>query len=145
LRHLVINDYLSIPFSEIAFRTSRSGGPGGQNVNKLESRVELLFDIDHSTVLSAEQKEKILAKLKNRVDSNGFLHIVSQASRSQWENKKHVLQEFVRLLRLSVEATKKRIATTPPRSTREFRLRKKKKLSAKKKQRRFEPIEQYYK
>lgn len=103
-----ITDTLVIPSSKISFRTSRSAGPGGQNVNKVESRVELLFDPERSAIFSSEQLSKIFEKLKKKIDSKGILHITSQSSRSQWENKEIALQEFVRLLRSSLKPEKKK-------------------------------------
>ena len=130
---IAITGTLQIPRSEVSFRTSRSGGPGGQNVNKVESRVELEFDVEHSSSLSFEQRTKILGKLKTRIDSDGILHLVSGVSRSQWENKQIVLVEFARLLAAALKPVKKRIPTRPSRGTKEKRLKKKKILSEKKK------------
>ncbi|MFZ1081736.1 MAG: alternative ribosome rescue aminoacyl-tRNA hydrolase ArfB [Candidatus Kryptoniota bacterium] len=124
-----------IPSSKISFRTSRSAGPGGQNVNKVESRVELLFDPERSAIFSSEQLSKIFEKLKKKIDSKGILHITSQSSRSQWENKEIALQEFVRLLRSSLKPEKKRIPTKPSKVTKEKRLKKKKVHSEKKQMR----------
>ncbi len=126
MEEIVITGSLAVPSSEINFRTSRSGGPGGQNVNKVESRVELLFDVEHSATLTEDQRRKILAKLKNKIDSNGVLHVTSQTSRSQWENKETAVQEFVRLLKLSLKTAKKRVPTRPSKTAKEKRLKKKK-------------------
>jgi len=131
-----ITSQLVIPFSEINFRTSRSGGPGGQNVNKVESRVELIFDVGNSQSISEFQREKILSSLKNKIDSNRILHLTSQKSRSQWGNKEIVLSEFVRLLKHAVKPAKKRIATRPSKSVVEKRIKEKKIISEKKKTRR---------
>ena len=128
-----ITETLSIPFSEIKFRTSRSGGPGGQNVNKVESRVELIFDLMNSPSLSGWQREKIFGRLKNKIDSDGILHLTSQVSRSQWENKELVLTDFARLLRAALKPAKKRIPTHPTKTAKEKRLKKKKILAEKKK------------
>ena len=135
-RELHITGTLTVPLSEINFRTSRSGGPGGQNVNKVESRVELLFDVERSTVFSDEQRERIFTKLKNKIDSEGILHITSQASRSQWENKEIALDEFARLLRSAIKPPKKRFFTKPSKTAKEKRLKKKKIHSEKKRLRR---------
>ena len=72
---------------EVWFRYSRSGGPGGQNVNKLETKVELLFDVMNSSVLSGEEKTRVVAAEKNRIGSDGVLRIVSNESRSQYSNR----------------------------------------------------------
>jgi ribosome-associated protein len=132
LNSIQVTQQLAIPLSEISFRSSRSGGPGGQNVNKVESRVELMFDINSSTSLSEQQRTKILTALKNKIDSNGILHLTSQKSRSQWENKETVLSEFARLLRIAIKPSKRRIRTRPSKAVKEKRLKEKKIVSRKK-------------
>ena len=133
---LRITAAVSVPIAELHFRTSRSSGPGGQNVNKLETRVELLFDIASSRSFSAEQRERILLNLASRIDGKGVLHISSQQSRSQWENKQRTLEKLVSLLRDALKVRKKRIKTAPTRSSNESRVQRKKTHSQKKKLRR---------
>lgn len=111
---------------EVQFKTSRSGGAGGQNVNKVSSKVELVFDIRSSFVLNDFQKEKLLSKLASRLDSEGLLHVVSQVSRSQPENKKIAADKLFKLLENGLKVTKKRIATKPKRGAKEARLSTKK-------------------
>ncbi|HEY9165196.1 MAG TPA: alternative ribosome rescue aminoacyl-tRNA hydrolase ArfB [Candidatus Kryptonia bacterium] len=130
-----INEAMSISLIELNYRTSRSGGPGGQNVNKLETRVELTFDVRNSPSLSESQREMIVERLGGRIDNAGILHVSSQASRSQWENKKAVLRKFVLLLRSALKPRKKRISTRPTRASNEKRLKKKKIASEKKRSR----------
>jgi ribosome-associated protein len=101
----------------------------------VESRVELLFDVERSAIFSHEQLAGIFLKLKNKIDSKGILHITSQSSRSQWENKEIALEEFVRLLKSSLKPTKKRISTKLSKVTKEKRLKKKKIHSEKKRMR----------
>ncbi len=132
---------LSIAGSEVRFRSSRSGGHGGQNVNKVESKVELIFDVKNSPSLSDDQRYRILSTLKSRIDSDGVLHLISQTSRSQWENKQIAVAEFVRLVSMAVRPRKKRIATGPTKTAIEERLRKKKITSRKKSMRRSRPEE----
>jgi ribosome-associated protein len=132
---VVISPGFSIPLSEIGFRSSRSGGPGGQNVNKVESRVELMFDVKRSGSLSSDRREKIAVVLSSRIDSNGILHLTSQKSRSQWQNKEYVLAEFCRLLKAAIKPSKKRVHTHPSKAVKEKRLKEKKKTSEKKKAR----------
>lgn len=130
---LDITASVRIPLSELRFRTSRSSGPGGQNVNKLETRVELLFDVAHSPALSNEQREHILLNLDSRIDGEGVLHISSQRSRSQWENKQGTIEKLVSLLREALKVRKKRVKTSPTRGSNETRVQRKKRHSQKKK------------
>lgn len=123
---------LRIPAGELRFRTSRSGGPGGQNVNKLETKVELLFDVLHSPSLTERQRETVLSNLKSNVDADGMLRIVSQDSRSQWKNKQDAIGKFVEVLRRAVKVRRKRIKTTPTRASKEERVRRKKHVAEKK-------------
>lgn len=130
---LYVTATVELPAAELRFRTSRSSGPGGQNVNKLETRVELLFDVAHSPSFNDEQRERILLSLASRIDGEGVLHISSQKSRSQWENKQGTIEKLVGLLREALKVRKKRIKTAPTRSSNETRVQRKKKHSQKKK------------
>ncbi len=127
---------VEIPIAELHFRTSRSGGPGGQNVNKLETRVELMFDVLRSPSLRSDQKQMILLALGSRIDSEGILHISSQKSRSQWENKQVVIEKLALLLRSALRVRKKRVKTAPTRGSKERRVQSKKKHGQKKQMRR---------
>ena len=104
-----INPNLDIPLGELWFKFARSGGKGGQNVNKVETKVELLFDVGNSTSLSNHQRDIILRNLKSQIDSNGLLHIVSQQSRSQWKNREDAVRKFIELLQKALKQKKKRI------------------------------------
>ena len=131
---------LTIPLTEISFKSSRSSGPGGQNVNKVESRIELTFDVRRSTFLTEAQRSQISGCLKNRIDKKGVLHLAAQKSRSQWENREIVLQEFMRLLKAAMRPRKTRIKSKPSQSVKETRLKEKRIVSEKKKSRsRFDP------
>lgn len=130
---LTIAPGVTIPFSELEFRTSRSGGPGGQNVNKVESKVELLFDLAGTSFLTHVQKSRISHRLGKKVDSAGVVHLYSQVSRSQLENRERVVEEFSRLLASALKPAKKRFKTRPSRASKEKRLRSKKIHSEKKK------------
>ena len=133
---LVITSRLSIPMSEIEFRTSRSSGPGGQNVNKLETRVELLFDVERSLSLTDEQRDLLFSRLKSNIDKEGVLRVVSQESRSQWKNKQEAIEKFVRILQLALRRQKKRTKTSPTLVSKEKRIQEKKRTGEKKKMRR---------
>ncbi len=130
--HAVIFPGGSIPLSELSFRTSRSGGPGGQNVNKVESKVELLFDVRESPSLTDSQRSRLISRLKSRIDSGGIFHLSSQVSRSQWENRERVISEFRRIVKLAMKPAKKRLRTRPSGASKEERLKSKKIRSEKK-------------
>jgi ribosome-associated protein len=121
-----ISHSLRIPLAELLFRTSRSGGPGGQNVNKLETRVELLFDVAHSPSIPENLRQRLLTNLHSRLDSTGVLRIVAQESRSQWKNKQFAITKLAALLKSALIVRKKRIATKPTKTARENRIRAKK-------------------
>ena len=118
---------LAIPESEITFTASRSGGPGGQNVNKVSSRVTLSFDVPASTALSEEQKLKITGRLATRITKDGVLRIVSQKTRSQDMNRNDALERFSDLLRGALTEQRSRIKTRVPSGAKERRIEEKRK------------------
>ena len=107
---------------EFVFQTSRSGGPGGQNVNKVSSKVELRFDVNNSDLLTDEEKQIVLIKLVNKINNLGELIIVSQAERSQLKNKEKVIDKFYLLLEKALTPRKKRMKTKPTKASVERRL-----------------------
>lgn len=118
--------------NELQFKTSRSQGPGGQHVNKVESRVDLIFDVMQSEILSDEQKQRLLFKLKNRISNDGLFRLQCDETRSQIKNKEIVIGRFITLIENALKPEKKRKKTTPSRAAREKRLSEKRKQSEKK-------------
>lgn len=132
-----ISSSLSIPQDELEFRFSRSGGPGGQHVNRSETRVELRFNVAESPSLSEPQRELIMARLAHLIDQGGVLHIASSESRSQHRNRRLVLARLGSLLQGALRPKKKRRPTRPSKAAVEKRLEGKRKQSDKKRSRRW--------
>jgi ribosome-associated protein len=118
---------------ELIFTASRSDGPGGQNVNKVNSRITLKFDVLRSEVLSSEEKEIIVRRLGSRLTKEGALILTAQETRSQLKNKEAVLLKLESLLASAFEKRKVRKATKPTKGSVQERIQRKKKLSEKKK------------
>lgn len=132
---LPISDTLSIPEQELIYSFARSGGPGGQNVNKVESKVILRFDVHNSPSLSDEQRWMIQQKLATRMTHEGILHLSCQTARSQLANRKAVTQMFASLLQEALEIEPDRIPTRPSRAARQRRITGKKLRGGVKRQR----------
>jgi ribosome-associated protein len=118
---------------EFVYSTSRSSGPGGQNINKVNTKVELRFCISCSTFLSEEEKELISLKLANRINSNGELILTAQSERTQLMNKKEVTEKFYLVISKALTIQKKRRATRPTLASVNKRIEVKKNLGIKKK------------
>ena len=130
-----------MPFSienllnEASFKAVRSGGKGGQNVNKVSTKVELTFDVSASNFLSEEQKEIILKKLSSKISDEGILRLTADSERSQFSNKEIVSEKFIALIQKALTPKKKRIKSKPSKASKEERLKLKKEKSEKKESR----------
>jgi len=134
---LYITSILEIPLAELRFKFNRSSGPGGQNVNKLNTRAELQYNFAQSAVLSALQRQRIAEKLSARVNSEGLLIVNSERFRTQGRNREDCLDKLSALLAEAIKPPPpKRRKTKPGRAARVRRLDGKKRHSEKKKSRR---------
>jgi len=124
-----VNDRLELPVEELSFSASRGGGPGGQHVNKVASRITLRFDVANSPSLSDDQRRTLLEKLSSRLTRDGVLLLSSHESRSQVANREEVVRRFAQLLREGLLRPKRRRPTRPTRGSRERRIESKKRRS----------------
>jgi ribosome-associated protein len=117
---------------ELQFKAVRSSGAGGQHVNKVSTKIELVFDVYNSKSLDDTEKEKVYLKLKNRLTKDYILLLQCDESRSQFKNKELAIKRFLKLLENALKEPKKRKATKPTKSAIEKRLKGKKKAAEKK-------------
>jgi ribosome-associated protein len=130
-----IADGLSLPDEEVSFATSRSGGPGGQNVNKLETRVTLRFDLAGSASLSEEQKARLRERLATRITRAGVLHVTAQKHRTQAANREAAQERFAELIREALREETPRRKTKVPRAAKRRRVDEKKRQGQRKQER----------
>jgi len=138
---LFVNSDLSIPRFELTFRATRAGGPGGQHVNTSSTRVELLWSLGRSRAVSDEQRGRLREKLAERLDAQGNVRVVASAFRSQLRNRQDAEERLAALIRRALTVPKSRKKTRPSRSAVESRLRTKRKVSEKKKERRLQDLD----
>jgi ribosome-associated protein len=126
---VTVNSELTIPRSELEYRATRSGGPGGQHVNTSSTRIELTWNVGTAQSLNEAQRARIMEKLATRIDGEGVLRLVSTGSRSQHQNKEEVTQRFGEVIEKALRIPKPRKRTKVPKGAKEERLREKKKRS----------------
>jgi ribosome-associated protein len=136
---LTINPSLSLPLAELEYRASRSGGPGGQHVNKASTRVEVVWDLAASPSLDDAQRFRLLERLATRLDSAGRLRLVSSSSRSQLQNREEVTERLRELVAAALVVPKARRRTKPSRQAKARRLETKRRRAALKRSRRIRP------
>ena len=133
---IVVSPTLTIPPSELTFRATRAGGPGGQHVNTSSTRIELLWDLTHSSVITEEMRARLLEKLASRLDAAGMVRVVASDRRSQSQNRDAAAERLAKLVRQALVVPRKRRATRPTAASREQRLAEKKRRGERKRDRR---------
>lgn len=139
---LEVSPEFSIPLTEVEYRASRSGGPGGQHVNTSSTRIELWWDVAGSPSLTPAQRELLLGRLRPRLDSSGRLRLVSSGSRSQLRNREEVTKRFRSLVAKALVVPKRRKPTRPTPAAEAARLQGKRRRSITKERRRSPPLEE---
>lgn len=134
---LRVNDTVVIPRAELVARASRAGGAGGQHVNTSSTRIELLWNLDASRVVTDEQRERLRQKLVSRLDAEGNVRVVASDRRSQRQNRESAEGRLAALVRAALVVPRKRRPTRPSRAAKQARLDEKKRISEKKRERRW--------
>ena len=133
---LAVDDAVSIPRSELLFRATRSGGPGGQHVNTSSTRIELLWSPVASRAFDGAVRARVLEKLATRLDGDGYVRVVASANRSQLRNREDAERRLAELVRKALIVPKVRRKTKPSKASKARRLEEKRRKSEKKAQRR---------
>jgi ribosome-associated protein len=138
---LVVDERLAIPRSELVYRASRSGGPGGQHVNTSSTRIELLWKFARSRALDDAARTRLAEKLAARLDAEGNIRVVASDRRSQQQNRAAAEERLAELVRRALTVPKKRKKTKPSRAAKEKRLAEKRHRADRKRRRRSGPDE----
>jgi ribosome-associated protein len=138
VRDIVVTPRLTIPAGELEMSFARSGGPGGQNVNKVSSKVDLRWSPEQSTALTLDDRALLLAKLKNRLTTEGYLIVTSSATRDQMKNRDDALDKLALIVRTALHRDKPRKATKPSKGAKKRRLESKRLNAVKKQNRRYD-------
>jgi ribosome-associated protein len=133
---IVVSPALIIPASELAFRASRAGGPGGQHVNTSSTRIELLWDLTNSKVVTDEVRARLLEKLAARLDASGMVRVVASDRRSQAQNRDAAAERLAKIVKQALVVPRKRRKTRPTVASREQRLSDKRRQRDRKRERR---------
>ena len=135
---LDVTDRVAIPRTELEYRATRAGGPGGQHVNTSSTRIELLWDLERSKAVTDDERARIREKLAARLDSDGMVRVVASDRRSQQQNRQAADERLAALVRHALHVPKRRRPTTPTKAAKEKRLSDKKRRSERKRDRRSE-------
>ena len=133
---IVVSPALIIPASELTFRASRAGGPGGQHVNTSSTRIELLWDLTNSKVVTDEMRSRLLEKLAARLDASGMVRVVASDRRSQAQNRDAAAERLGKIVKQALVVPRKRRKTRPTAASREQRLSDKRRQRDRKRERR---------
>jgi ribosome-associated protein len=138
VRDIVVTPRLTIPAGELEMSFARSGGPGGQNVNKVSSKVDLRWNPETSTALTLDDRSLLLERLKNRLTTDGYLIITSSLTRDQMKNREDAIDKLVLIVKSALHREKPRKATKPSRGAKRRRLEDKRRHAEKKTNRRYD-------
>jgi len=135
MKHLPITDEVTVPAADLSWSAARSSGPGGQNVNKVATKVTLRFDLDATDALTQAQKRRLRQLAGRRLDAEGGVLVSAQAERSQTQNLERARANLRKLILSSLVAPRRRVATKPSKSQKRRRLQEKRRQSEKKRKR----------